>query len=73
MYSDEDDDMQEDDISGEEFEGVGDLPDQKTMKLELMNAIEDEGREYEQLKKQNEECQRKIILMDSTNTLGEKS
>ena len=51
MYSDEDDDLQEDDISGEEFEGVGDLPDQKTMKLELINAIEDEGREYEQLKK----------------------
>ena len=43
------------------------------MKRELINAIEDERREYEQLKKQNEECQRKIILMDSTNNIGEKS
>ena len=43
------------------------------MKRELINAIEDERREYEQLKRQNEECQKKIILMDSSSNIGEKS
>ena len=69
----DDEDFPEDDIDEEEYEGVGDLPSQPEMKRELINAIEDERREYEQLKKQNEECQRKIILMDSTNNIGEKS
>ena len=69
----DDEDFAEDDIDDEEYEGVGDLPSQPEMKRELINAIEDERREYEQLKKQNEECQRKIILMDSTNNIGEKS
>ena len=69
----EDEDFQEDDIDDEEYEGVGDLPSQPEMKRELINAIEDERREYEQLKRQNEECQKKIILMDSSSNIGEKS
>ena len=71
--AEDDDDFQEDDMDDEEYEGVGDLPSQPEMKRELINAIEDERREYEQLKKQNEECQKKIILMDSTSNIGEKS
>ena len=54
--AEDDDDFQEDDMDDEEYEGVGDLPSQPEMKRELINAIEDERREYEQLKKQNEEC-----------------
>ena len=69
----EDEDFQEDDIDDEEYEGVGDLQSQPEMKRELINAIEDERREYEQLKRQNEECQKKIILMDSSSNIGEKS
>jgi len=34
------------------------------MKRELIQAIEDERREYQELRKLNEECQKKIILMD---------
>lgn len=71
--AEDDDDFQEDDMDDEEYEGVGDLPSQPEMKRELINAIEDERREYEQLKKQNEECQKKIILMDSSSNIGEKS
>ena len=43
------------------------------MKRELIQAIEDEFREYETLKKQNEDCQRKILLMDPTHREAERS
>ena len=42
------------------------------MKKELITAIEDERREYHELKKLNDECYRKIILMDSQNREYEK-
>ena len=59
--------------SDEEYDGgIGDLPSQPAMKRELIQAIEDERREYQELKKLNEECQRKIILMDHNNRDYEK-
>ena len=42
------------------------------MKKELIQAIEDERREYQELKKLNEDCQKKIILMDSNQRDYEK-
>lgn len=51
----------------ESDEGFNDLPNQTDMKRELIQAIEDERREYQELKKINEDCQKKIILMDSSN------
>lgn len=75
--SDEDysDDGPQDDGEGsdEDYDGgIGDLPSQPAMKRELIQAIEDERREYQELKKLNEECQRKIILMDHNNRDYEK-
>ena len=37
-------------------QGIGDLPSQPAMKKELITAIEDERREYHELKKLNDEC-----------------
>lgn len=52
MYnSDDDDGLEEDEDMSDEYDGVGELPKQEDMKRELIAAIEDEGREYEQLKK----------------------
>lgn len=69
MGSEEDSDgLPEDENSDEEYDGgIGDLPSQPAMKRELIQAIEDERREYQELKKANEEAQRKIILMDHNN------
>lgn len=61
--SDEDDDN-EDDHEQESMDGIADLPSQNEMKRELIIAIEEELREQEALKKQNEELQRQIILME---------
>ena len=44
-----------------------DVLNQGEMKKELIQAIHDERQEYETLKRQNEELQKKIILSD-TNT-----
>ena len=53
--------------SDEEYDnGMADLPSQPAMKRELIQAIEDERREYQELKYKNEECQKKIFLMDNT-------
>jgi len=35
---------------------MADLPSQPAMKRELIQAIEDERREYQELKHKNEEC-----------------
>ena len=52
---------------------MGDLPSHPAMKKELIQAIEDERAEYRELKKANEECQRKIIIMDHSNREYEKN
>ena len=72
-----DEDLSEDQVDGDDSDedydgGIGDLPSQPAMKRELITAIEDERREYQELKKLNEECQRKIILMDHNNRDFEK-
>lgn len=59
-----DDDMDEDLDDG----GAGDLLNQNEMKRELIQAILDERAEYEILKRQNEELQRKIILSETTKS-----
>ena len=68
-----DDQLPEDAEDDEEYDGgIGDLPSQPAMKRELVQAIEDERREYLELKKINEECQRKIILMEHNKTDTDK-
>jgi hypothetical protein len=65
--SDKDDEEDEDgdeDGKEESMDEIADLPSQNEMKRELIIAIEEELREQEALKKQNEELQRQIILMD---------
>lgn len=65
--------MDEDDEEPEDSDdGLGELPSQPAMKRELIQAIEDERREYQELKKLNEESQKKIILMDSNSRDYEK-
>jgi hypothetical protein len=62
-----DDDKSEDedgDQKEESMDEIADLPSQNEMKRELIIAIEEELREQDALKKQNEELQRQIILMD---------
>ena len=46
--------------------GVGDLPSAPEMQQELISAINDEREEYENLKRQNDDLQRKIMLMDNS-------
>jgi len=57
---------------GEFNDEIGDLPSQPEMKRELAAAIEEERREYEVLRKQNEDLQRKIILNDTSNRADER-
>lgn len=65
-----DDDV--DDDQEEEESIVNDLPSQHEMKRELIIAIEEELREQEALKKQNEELQRQIIMMDPNYETNDK-
>ena len=53
---DSDEQLSGDQDSDSEDGRIGDLPDQPAMKRELIQAIEDERREYQELKKLNEEC-----------------
>lgn len=62
--SDEDGDDGDDDGNEESMDDVAGLPSQNEMKEELKIAIEEELREQEALRKQNEELQRQIILME---------
>ena len=72
--SDDDYGNEHDDDSDEDYDGgAGNLPTSTAMKKELIAAIEDERREYQELKKTNEDCQRKIILMDTNNRDYEKN
>ena len=61
---DDDDDDVDDDQKEESMDEIADLPSQNEMKRELIIAIEEELREQEALKRQNEELQRQIIMMD---------
>ena len=72
--SDDDYGNENDDDSDEDYDGgAGNLPTSTAMKKELIAAIEDERSEYQLLKKTNEDCQRKIILMDTNNRDYEKN
>ena len=68
MESAEDDDFPDEDLDEDAYDEGMDQIDQSQMKRELIIAIQDMRREYESLKKSNEECQRKIILMDSNKS-----
>mmetsp|Transcript_4522 Transcript_4522/g.6814 ORF Transcript_4522/g.6814 Transcript_4522/m.6814 type:complete len:177 (-) Transcript_4522:650-1180(-) len=54
---------------GEETEsdtdGIAELPSQNEMKRDLIQAIEEELREQDQLRRENEDLQKQIITMDS--------
>ena len=66
-----DDDFQDND--DENYDpGVGDLPSAPEMQEELIQAINDEGDEYETLKRTNDDLQRRIFLMDNTSRDFEK-
>jgi len=70
QYDDDDlgEEQDEEDYDG----GVGDLPTAPEMQQELIIAIKDEREEYEQLKKTNDDLQKKIYLMDNNNRDFEK-
>jgi hypothetical protein len=69
LNDDEDfEEQDEEDYDG----GVGDLPTAPEMQQELIIAIKDEREEYEQLKKTNDDLQKKIYLMDNNNRDYEK-
>ena len=71
-----DEDAEDFDEDGSDEEGydnaIGDLPSQPVMKRELIQAIHDEMHEYNELKRQNEEFQKEIILMEYTGKEPEK-
>lgn len=59
---------QEDDY-GEESEDsdeIAELPSQNEMKQDLIQAIEEELREQDSLRRENEELQKQIIAIDSS-------
>ena len=64
MEPDDEEEVPEMDQKDESMDIVDDMPSQNEMKREIIIAIEEEVREQESLKKQNEELQRQIILMD---------
>ena len=52
--------------SDEESEDIAELPSQTEMKRDLIQAIEEELREQDSLRRENEELQKQIIAIDST-------
>ena len=61
MESNSEDEFEEDsEDSGE----IAELPTQHEMKKDLIQAIEEELREQDQLRKENEDLQKQIIMMD---------
>ena len=74
LGSDEDmEDFEDEGIDDEGYDNnIGDLPSQPVMKRELIQAIHDEMHEYQELKRQNEEFQKEIILMEYTGKDPEK-
>ena len=55
----------EDDEESEDSDDIAELPSQNEMKRDLIQAIEEELREQDQLRRENEELQKQIIMMDS--------
>ena len=56
-------DMDQSDEDGDSDE-MAELPSQQEMKKDLLQAIEEELREQDQLRRENEELQKSIISMD---------
>lgn len=54
----------DDDEESEDSDDIGELPSQTEMKRDLIQAIEEELREQDQLRRENEELQKQIIMMD---------
>ena len=59
------DEEDEDEPDSEDSDEIAELPSQDEMKRDLIQAIEEELREQDQLKRENEELQKQIIMMDS--------
>lgn len=57
--------MEEEDEEEEEDDEAGELPSAPEMKQELIMAIRDEMDEYQTLKRENDDLQRKIFFMDN--------
>ena len=55
------------DEDSEDSDEIAELPSQNEMKRDLITAIEEELREQDQLRRENEELQKQIILQDSQN------
>ena len=55
------------DEDSEDSDEIAELPSQNEMKRDLIMAIEEELREQDQLRRENEELQKQIILQDSAN------
>ena len=51
----------------EDSDEIAELPSQNEMKKDLIQAIEEELREQDQLRRENEELQKQIILQDPHN------
>lgn len=65
-------DMDQSDEDGDSDE-MAELPSQQEMKKDLLQAIEEELREQDQLRRENEELQKSIISMDQGfENLGDK-
>ena len=64
--------MDQSDEDGDSDE-MAELPSQQEMKKDLLQAIEEELREQDQLRRENEELQKSIISMDQGfENLGDK-
>ena len=59
------DEEDEDEPDSEDSDEIAELPSQDEIKRDLIQAIEEELREQDQLKRENEELQKQIIMMDS--------
>ena len=62
MDSEDNEDLEED---SEDSDEIVELPSQNEMKKDLIQAIEEELREQDQLRRENEDLQKQIIMMDS--------
>ena len=69
MESSQDDDYGEE---SEDSDEIAELPSQNEMKQDLIQAIEEELREQDSLRRENEELQKQIIAFDNEYTQNEK-
>jgi len=54
-----------DEEESEDSDEIAELPSQNEMKRDLIQAIEEELREQDQLRRENEDLQKQIIMMES--------